>query len=168
MASQHSASTAPAPKSASQTTHQGTAANADARLKRVLGLPALVFFGLVYMVPLTMFTTYGVVTEMTGGRTATAYLITLLAMLFTAASYSFMVRKYPISGSAYSYTSLSFGPVVGFLSGWSLLLDYLFLPMINYLLIGLFMNIAFPEIPAWMFVVASIALVTVLNVVGIS
>jgi len=168
MASQHSASTAPTPKSASQSTQQGTPANADARLKRVLGLPALVFFGLVYMVPLTMFTTYGVVTEMTGGRTATAYLITLLAMLFTAASYSFMVRKYPISGSAYSYTSLSFGPVVGFLSGWSLLLDYLFLPMINYLLIGLFMNIAFPEIPAWMFVVASIALVTVLNVVGIS
>lgn len=168
MASQHSASTAPTPKSTPQITRQGTPASADARLKRVLGLPALVFFGLVYMVPLTMFTTYGVVTEMTGGRTATAYLITLLAMLFTAASYSFMVRKYPISGSAYSYTSLSFGPVVGFLSGWSLLLDYLFLPMINYLLIGLFMNIAFPEIPAWMFVVASIVLVTVLNVVGIS
>ncbi|MBB4862912.1 amino acid transporter [Pseudomonas nitritireducens] len=168
MASQHSASTAHAQQSTQQSTQHGTPANADARLKRVLGLPALVFFGLVYMVPLTMFTTYGVVTEMTGGRTATAYLITLLAMLFTAASYSFMVRKYPISGSAYSYTSLSFGPVVGFLSGWSLLLDYLFLPMINYLLIGLFMNIAFPEIPAWMFVVASIALVTVLNVVGIS
>ncbi|MFR0692243.1 APC family permease [Enterobacterales bacterium AE_CKDN230030158-1A_HGKHYDSX7] len=168
MASQHSASTASTPKSASQHSQQGTPADADARLKRVLGLPALVFFGLVYMVPLTMFTTYGVVTEMTGGRTASAYLITLLAMLFTAASYSFMVRKYPISGSAYSYTSLSFGPVVGFLSGWSLLLDYLFLPMINYLLIGLFMNIAFPEIPAWVFVVASIALVTVLNVVGIS
>lgn len=28
-------------------------------LRRILGLPALVFFGLVYMVPLTMFTTYG-------------------------------------------------------------------------------------------------------------
>lgn len=41
-------------------------------LRRILGLPALVFFGLVYMVPLTMFTTYGVVTEITGGRTASA------------------------------------------------------------------------------------------------
>ncbi len=82
-------------------------------LRRILGLPALVFFGLVYMVPLTMFTTYGVVTEITGGRTASAYLITLAAMLFTAFSYSFMVKKYPIAGSAYSYTSLSFGPCVG-------------------------------------------------------
>lgn len=137
------------------------------QLRRVLGLPALVFFGLVYMVPLTIFTTYGIVTEITGGRTAGAYLVTLLAMLFTAASYSFMVRRFPVAGSAYSYTNMAFGPNVGFLAGWSLLLDYLFIPMINYLLIGLFLNIAFPAIPAWVIILASIALVTVLNVIGI-
>ena len=140
---------------------------APAQLRRVLGLPALVFFGLVYMVPLTIFTTYGIVTEITGGRTAGAYLVTLLAMLFTATSYSFMVKRYPVAGSAYSYTNMAFGPNVGFLAGWSLLLDYLFIPMINYLLIGLFLNIAFPAIPAWTIVLASIALVTVLNVIGI-
>ncbi|ROL95584.1 APC family permease [Pseudomonas protegens] len=136
-------------------------------LRRILGLPALVFFGLVYMVPLTVFTTYGVVTQITGGRTAAAYVITLLAMIFTALSYSVMVRKYPIAGSAYSYTSLSFGPGIGFLAGWSLLLDYLFLPMINYLVIGLFLNLAFPAVPAWVFVVATISLVTLLNIRGI-
>ncbi|WP_288375800.1 APC family permease [uncultured Pseudomonas sp.] len=137
------------------------------QLRRVLGLPALVFFGLVYMVPLTIFTTYGIVTEITGGRTAGAYLVTLLAMLFTATSYSFMVKRFPVAGSAYSYTNLAFGPNIGFLAGWSLLLDYLFIPMINYLLIGLFLNLAFPAIPAWSIVLASIALVTLLNVIGI-
>ncbi|MGC5701743.1 APC family permease [Pseudomonas sp. NFXW11] len=136
-------------------------------LRRILGLPALVFFGLVYMVPLTIFTTYGVVTQITGGRTAAAYVVTLLAMIFTALSYSVMVRKYPIAGSAYSYASLSFGPSIGFLAGWSLLLDYLFLPMINYLVIGLFLNLAFPAVPAWVFVLATIALVTLLNIRGI-
>ena len=141
---------------------QGTA------LRRILGLPALVFFGLVYMVPLTVFTTYGVVTQITGGRTAAAYVVTLLAMVFTALSYSFMVKKYLIAGSAYSYTSLSFGPGIGFLAGWSLLLDYLFLPMINYLVIGLFLNIAFPQVPAWVFILATIGLVTALNIRGIS
>ncbi|CAM3793282.1 Low-affinity putrescine importer PlaP [Pseudomonas reidholzensis] len=143
------------------------ASSAPAQLRRVLGLPALVFFGLVYMVPLTIFTTYGIVTELTGGRTAGAYLVTLLAMMFTATSYSFMVKRYPVAGSAYSYTNMAFGPNVGFLAGWSLLLDYLFIPMINYLLIGLFLNIAFPAIPAWSIILASIALVTVLNVIGI-
>ena len=124
-------------------------------LRRILGLPALVFFGLVYMVPLTVFTTYGIVTELTGGRTAGAYLVTLLAMLFTATSYSFMVKRFPVAGSAYSYTNMAFGPNIGFLAGWSLLLDYLFIPMINYLLIGLFLNIAFPAIPAWAIVLPS-------------
>ena len=86
--------------------HSTTAASGDDQLRRVLGLPALVFFGLVYMVPLTIFTTYGIVTETTGGRTAGAYLVTLAAMLFTAASYGIMVKRFPVAGSAYSYTCL--------------------------------------------------------------
>ena len=135
--------------------------------RRVLGLAALVFFGLVYMVPLTIFTTYGIVTEATGGRAAPAYVVTLAAMLFTAASYGVMVRRYPVAGSAYAYSTIAFGPNVGFLAGWSLLLDYLFLPMINYLLIGIPLNLAFPEIPIWVFILGSIVLVTALNIVGI-
>ncbi|WP_455922553.1 APC family permease [Pseudomonas putida] len=147
--------------------HNASVPTTDPQLRRVLGLPALVFFGLVYMVPLTVFTTYGIVTEITGGRTAGAYLLTLLAMLFTATSYCFMVKRLPVAGSAYSYSHLAFGPNAGFLVGWSLLLDYLFIPMINYLLIGLFLNIAFPSVSVTSIILVSIALVTVLNVVGI-
>jgi putrescine importer len=136
-------------------------------LKRVLGVPSLVLFGLVYMVPLTVFTTYGIVTELTGGRVAVSYVITLVAMLFTARSYARMSVAYPYAGSAYVYTQRSFGGAVGFLAGWSLMLDYLFLPMINYLVIGIYLEAAFPAVPAWVFILASIAIVTVLNVVGI-
>lgn len=136
-------------------------------LKRVLGVPSLVLFGLVYMVPLTVFTTYGIVTELTGGRVPVSYAITLVAMLFTARSYARMSVAYPYAGSAYVYTQRSFGGAVGFLAGWSLMLDYLFLPMINYLVIGIYLEAAFPAVPAWAFILASIAIVTVLNVVGI-
>lgn len=95
----------------------------EGHLKRVLGVPALVLFGLVYMVPLTVFTTYGAVTVLTGGRVPVAYLLTLAAMVFTARSYARMVVAYPVAGSAYAYTQKSFGAPVGFLVGWSLLLD---------------------------------------------
>ncbi|MFD2351361.1 hypothetical protein ACFSTC_21655 [Nonomuraea ferruginea] len=64
-------------------------------LRRVLGLPSLVLFGLAYMVPLTVFTTYGIVTEMTEGHLPGAYVVTLVAMLFTAYSYGRMVRAHP-------------------------------------------------------------------------
>jgi putrescine importer len=139
----------------------------EGHLKRVLGVPALVLFGLVYMVPLTVFTTYGAVTVSTGGRVPVAYLLTLAAMIFTARSYARMVVAYPVAGSAYTYTQKSFGAPVGFLVGWSLLLDYLFLPMLNYLVIGLYMADALPAVPQWVWIVVSIAIVTVLNLVGI-
>ena len=137
------------------------------KFKRVLGVPSLALFGLVYMVPLTVFTTYGIVTQLTGGRVAASYVITLVAMLFTARSYARMSVAYPYAGSAYVYTQRSFGGAVGFLAGWSLMLDYLFLPMINYLVIGIYLEAAFPAVPAWVFILASIAVVTVLNIIGI-
>ncbi|MGV9800876.1 APC family permease [Mycobacterium sp. NPDC003449] len=144
-----------------------TAEATEGRLRRALGLPSLVLFGLVYMVPLTVFTTYGIVTQTTGGRLPLAYLVTLAAMVFTARSYARMAVAYPVAGSAYTYAQRSFGAPVGFLAGWSLLLDYLFLPMINYLVIGIYLQAAVPAVPAWVFVLVSIAVVTVLNIVGI-
>lgn len=137
------------------------------RLDRVLGLPSLVLFGLAYMVPLTVFTTYGVVTEITAGHLPGAYVITLAAMLFTAWSYGRMVIAHPYAGSAYTYTQKAFGSHVGFLTGWALLLDYLFLPMINYLVIGIYLEAAFPAVPMGVWIVGAIVLVTGLNVLGI-
>ena len=139
--------------------------SSGSHLRRALGLWSLVLFGLVYMVPLTVFTTYGIVTQTTGGRLPVAYVVTLIAMVFTAYSYARMSGAFPVAGSAYAYAQKSFGAPVGFLSGWSLLLDYLFLPMLNYLVIGIYLQAAFPAVPAWVFVLASIAIVTVLNVI---
>ncbi|MCU1437075.1 MAG: amino acid/polyamine/organocation transporter, superfamily [Naasia sp.] len=139
----------------------------ESGLRRVLGVPSLVLFGLVYMVPLTVFTSYGLVTQATGGRVPLAYIVTLIAMVFTARSYGLMARAFPFAGSSYTYTQRAFGPGIGFLAGWALMLDYLFLPMLNYLVIGIYMGEAVPAVPAWVWIVASIALVTVLNVVGI-
>ena len=139
----------------------------EGQLKRALGLPSLVLFGLVYMVPLTVFTTYGIVTETSGGRLPLAYIVTLIAMVFTALSYARMAAAIPVAGSAYTYTQRTFGAPVGFLAGWSLMLDYLFLPMLNYLVIGLYLNAAVPALPEWVIVIVTIAIVTVLNIVGI-
>jgi putrescine importer len=139
----------------------------EGQLKRALGVPALVLFGMVYMVPLTVFTTYGIVTQLSGGRLSVAYLVTLAAMVFTARSYARMAAAYPVAGSAYAYTQKSFGAPIGFLAGWSLLLDYLFLPMLNYLVIGIYMGAAIPSVPPWVFIIVAIVVVTVLNIVGI-
>jgi putrescine importer len=139
----------------------------NAHLDRVLGMPSIVLFGLAYLVPLTVFTTYGVVTELTAGHLPAAYVVTLVAMLFTAYSYGLMVRAHPFAGSAYTYTQRSFGPHLGFMTGWALLLDYLFLPMINYLVMGIYLEAAFPGVPVAVWIIGAILLVTGLNVLGI-
>lgn len=73
--------------------------------RRVLGFPSLMLLGLVYMVPLTIFSTYGIVVELTGGRLSAAYAAALIVMLFTARSYGRMAQAFPVSGSAYSYVT---------------------------------------------------------------
>lgn len=136
-------------------------------LRRVLGLGAAVTFGLAYMIPLTVFTTLGIANVMTHGNLVAAYAITLIAMCFTAFSYAAMVRRFPVAGSAYAFSRRAFGPHIGFLSGWALLLDYLLLPMVTYLVIGIYLNAAFPAIPTWVFFLAALVLVTALNILGI-
>ncbi|MFJ4347534.1 APC family permease [Pseudomonas sp. NPDC089401] len=137
------------------------------RFRKSMGMTALVLFGLAYMVPLAVFTTYGLVTQMTKGHLPTAYLLTLAAMLLTAYSYGRMVQAHPYSGSVYTYTRKAFGSHFGFMAGWTLLLDYIFLPLLSYLLIGIYMSEYFPAIHAWVWVAGSIALVTFLNLIGI-
>lgn len=141
--------------------------NEGAALRRVLGLPSLVLFGLAYMVPLAVFDTYGIVTQLTEGHLPTAYILTLAAMFFTAYSYGRMVEVIPVAGSAYSYSRHAFGGHVGFMVGWTLMLDYIFLPMLNYVLIGIYMSEYFPGVPASYWIIGTILLVTGLNILGI-
>ncbi|GGJ48750.1 APC family permease [Streptomyces brasiliensis] len=145
-----------------------TTAPAQPRLRRALGLPGLTLFGLAYLAPVTVFTTYGAVTGLTRGHLPAAYVIALVVMLFTALSYARMVRAYPTAGSAYTYTQKTFGGHVGFMVGWTLMLDYLFLPMINFLLIGIYLHAQFPAVPQNVFVMPALVLSWLLNVLGVN
>ncbi|MGW9021076.1 APC family permease [Leucobacter chromiiresistens] len=142
--------------------------HAKPRLQRALGLTGLTLFGVTYMTVITVFTTYGIVNQVTDGHLPAAYIVAVITMLFTAASYGAMVRKYPVAGSAYTYSQQSFGGAAGFLTGWVMLLDYLFIPMINFMLIGIYLNTQFPAVPVWVFTLVALLLVLVFNILGIN
>jgi amino acid transporter len=132
-----------------------------------LKLNQLVLFGLVLLAPVTVFSSYGPVAEMSNNRLPLAYLIATIAMAFTAMSYGKLARKLPFSGSAYTYIQQTFGGELGFMTGWILILDYLLFPMINFMLVGAYLNRAFPFIPVWVLIVVPIVVTYVLNVVGV-
>lgn len=136
-------------------------------LNRVLPLSSLIFYGLAYLCPVTIFSTYGLVSNMTHGMLSLTYTVATVAMFLTALSYSEMVKAYPVAGSVYSYVQRSINPHLGFLAGWAILMDYLLLPMINYLLASIFLAPVFPDVPAWAWIVGYIIFVTIINYFGI-
>ncbi|MFI5609627.1 APC family permease [Amycolatopsis sp. NPDC051903] len=144
-----------------------TKATPGARLDRQLGLSGVLLFGIAYMAPLIVLGTFGVVATTTEGTVPSAYVVALVAMLFTAASYGKMAATHPVAGSAYTYVRKAVDSRVGFLVGWAVLLDYFFLPMVIWLIGGAYLSAQFPDVPSWLWLVAFIAITTVLNVLGI-
>jgi len=136
-------------------------------LHRSLRLRHVVLLGLAYLTPMTVFDTYGIVAEETGGHVPAAYLLAMAAILFTAVSYGKMVKLYPKAGSAYSYTRETIHPYLGFIVGWLSMLDYILLPLINVMLIKVHLAIAFPAIPSWIWVVIVVLFITLMNVLSI-
>jgi amino acid transporter len=86
------------------------------RLERTITLWPLVMFGLAYITPFIVLTTFGVFSEASNGTLASSYAIATVAMIFTALSYGKMARLYPAAGSAYTYARRRSIPASG---SWS-------------------------------------------------
>ena len=136
------------------------AAKRGGTLKRNLGLWAIVGLGLGYMTPTVVFDTFGLVARDTNNVVPLAYLVALIVMMFTAVSYGKMAGAMPSAGSAYTYVRESVHPNVGFMVGWTSLIDYMLLPMVNCLIIRSYLEAVFPGIPGWIWVVSYCVLVT--------
>jgi putrescine importer len=124
---------------------------------------AIVGLGLGYMTPMTVFDTFGIVSGETNAVVPLAYLAALVAMVFTAISYGRMTRVYPSAGSAYTYASETIHPNFGFLVGWSSLLDYMLLPMVNAVIGRIYFESFFPGAPSWIFVLIYVGVITAFN-----
>jgi amino acid transporter len=136
-------------------------------LKRSLRFGDLLVYGLIFMVPIAPFGIFGSVYQGSGGMVALAYLVGMVAMMFTASSYTQMSRAFPMAGSVYTYAGRGISPPVGFLAGWVIILDYVLVPALLYLVAGVAMNSLLPAIPVWLWLVAFVLLNTAVNYLGI-
>jgi putrescine importer len=147
---------------------QAGASAGPPRLKRVLTLWDLVFYGIVLIQPIAPVPLYGVAQKLSDGHFLTTILIAMFAMLITAVSYGRMAAVYPAAGSAYTYVGKGLNPHLGFLAGWAMFLDYLLQPLINTVWISTALHARYlPQVPfvAWVAIVAGI--ITLLNLRGI-
>lgn len=136
-------------------------------LKRVLSIWDLVIYGMIFMVPIAPFGVFGYIYQASGGMVPLAYLIGMVAMFFTAMSYWAMSRAFPVAGSVYTYAQRGIHEVVGFFSGWLILLDYILIPALLYIVSAAALRSIMPGMADWMWLLIFIAINTVINLVGV-
>ena len=113
------------------------------RLNRSLGLFELLIMGVIMVQPTAPMPPFGAISAGANGHVVTTVLIAMFAMMLTAIGYGRMARAYPSAGSAYTYVAQEIHPALGYITGWSMLLDYVVNPLIctiwcSKALIGLF------------------------------
>ncbi|RYL92520.1 APC family permease [Sporolactobacillus sp. THM7-4] len=136
-------------------------------LNRALTFGDLLIYGLIFMVPIAPFGIYGQIAIGSHGMVALAYAIGMVGMLFTAISYSKMSSAIPIAGSVYSYAQRGINDNVGFIAGWLILLDYIFIPALLYLVSAVALADIIPQIPVLVWLIIFIGFNTVINIRGI-
>jgi putrescine importer len=147
----------------------GTGANAESHsgLRPVLSLWALVLFGLAFVGPTAPYTFFGVGAVQSHGHFAMVYLVAMIAVSFTAASYGKMAAAFPEAGSTYAYASKAIHPVVGYLAGWVMILDYILMPMLCVIIVGATSHKIMPTIPYSAWVIVTAIAITAINLRGI-
>jgi amino acid transporter len=143
------------------------AAPAVPRLKPVLGLSDLLFYGIVLVQPIGAVGMFGVASQLSRGHMVLTLLVAMAAMMLTAVSYGRMASLYPSAGSAYVYVGRGLNAHLGFLAGWAMTLDYLVIPVVNVVYGALSAQRLFPAIPYGVWVLLFAGAMTVLNVRGI-
>jgi amino acid transporter len=136
-------------------------------LRRVLSRRDLILYGLVILTPTAPYPVYGIVQQISGGHAALAYLVAMVAVLFTAASYGKMAASFPAAGSTYTYVRCSLSEYAGFLAGWLMILDYVLIPLVSVIFAALTAQRLIPAVPYAVWAVLFTVALTLVNIPGI-
>src|SRR6202051_4377813 len=148
-------------------TPSAVAVSSAPRLRRTLTLWDLILYGVIVIQPVAPMSVFGVLSNRGRGHVVTTILIAMVAMLFTAISYGRMARAYPSAGSAVTYVGQEINPALGYVTGWSMVMDYLLNPMICIIWISQQANVFAPGVPYAAWAVFFAVVFTALNVQGV-
>lgn len=154
-------------RGAETTQISGEQITAKPRLKRVLGLWDLIYYGIILISPIAAVPMFGGAQVLSRGHAVTTLLTSMVAMAATAVSFGRMATIYPSAGSVYTYVSRGFNPNIGFVLGWAMFLEYLIQPMQNSLYAALTIQRLLPHVPFALLSAAAVGFMTLLCWMGI-
>src|SRR3984893_15107660 len=127
------------------TNSQGSTSEGS-RLRRALSLRDLIVYGVIVISPMAPMTFFGILSQRGNGHAATCILLAMIAMSLTAISYGRMARAYPSAGSAFTYVGRELSCSLGYITGWSIALDYVLNPTICVIYSSQQAHVFIPEI----------------------
>lgn len=137
------------------------------RLRRSLTLWDLILYGIIVIQPVAPMSVFGVLSDRGRGHVVTTILIAMVAMLFTAISYGRMARAYPSAGSAFTYVGQEINPALGYVTGWSMVMDYMLNPIICIIWCSQQAHVFAPGVAYWVWAIFFAAVFTGLNIQGV-
>lgn len=143
------------------------AAPVQVSLRRALSLRDLVLFGLVTIQLTAPMPIYGGLYNASNGHTFLVILLSMVAVLLTAISYGRMAAAYPSAGSAFSYVGQEIHPTAGYVTGWSVTMDYMLIPILSTMICSKTAASFFPAVPFPAWAVFFVGLMSALNLRGI-
>jgi amino acid transporter len=102
----------------------GTVTHAGGGMKKVLGVRDLTFMGVAAVIGAGIFSTIGTAAFHGGPGVIFLFMITAITCGFTALCYAEFASRVPVSGSAYTYSYVTFGELIAWIIGWALILEY--------------------------------------------
>ena len=144
-----------------------TNSSSNGKLLRVLSLRDLVIYGIILIQPVAALPLFGHANNISKGHAVTTILIAMVAMIFTAISYGKMANRYPAAGSAYTYVGKGIHPYLGFIAGWSMFMDYMFIPILCIIFTSITAHHMLPFIPFHFWIFFFVVGFTLLNLRGI-
>jgi len=111
-------------KSVNQIIADAEAKEKSGGMKRNLGVVDLTSLGIAAIIGAGIFSTIGNSAAYGGPAVSLLFLFTAIACGFSALCYARFASIVPISGSAYTYAYVSFGELLAWIIGWTLIMEY--------------------------------------------
>lgn len=93
-------------------------------LSKHLKVRDLTAFGIAAIIGAGIFSTIGEASYQAGPAVIFLFIFTAIACGFAAFAYAEFASIVPVSGSAYTYSYVSFGEIVAWIIGWALIMEY--------------------------------------------
>lgn len=104
--------------------YENSQASPGGGLRKVLGVRDLTFLGIAAVIGAGIFSTIGGAAYEGGPGISVLFIITAVTCGFSALCYAEFASRVPVSGSAYTYSYVTFGELIAWIIGWALILEY--------------------------------------------